>query len=166
MSIYKNPYLDIEIDFPDDWGMRYWGNRTKEPPNIERFQTQYDDYPVCEKQEKELFFATKRIKGSPFVLSQYIAVAAFYRPNGYQLEQEFEEREVETFREWGFEALGKRNVKFLISHEKGNEYIVRKKFVYWQVLPDIWVNCAVFGDTIENYKSAIKVFLSGKFDQL
>jgi len=112
MRNYDNPYFGIEIEFPESWKCRYWGNRAN-PHQFSHHQAGYDDLPSEPGSFKELFSAHRAIK-SHSIMGTMIAMAAFYKPADFDISDERDVFDCEIKREVG---------EFIVHGNWGNFYI-------------------------------------------
>lgn len=161
MNIYENSYFGFSIELPDGWKHRYWGNRKNQPmEHPEKFQNSDSDLPIAEDSYKELFFAFKRVMGSPTVMSCTAGMAAFYRKSSYDLNSERKPEKVELVRKHGKTEVMGIEAHFLYLVLDFDKYTCFKRFTYWQHASNIWLNFAIEGDTEENYAKSEIVFSS------
>jgi hypothetical protein len=161
MSIYENSYFGFGIEFPEGWRHRYWGNRKNSPieyPDL--YQLSDSDLPIVEDCHKELFFAFKRVIGSPSLMTCKAGMAAFYRKNGYDLAAERKPDKLELVRKHGETEVMGIKAYYLYLEFGLDKYTSFTRFTYWQHAPSIWLNFAIEGDTEESYAESESVFSS------
>lgn len=152
MSTYENSYFGFKIDFPKGWRHRYFGNRKDLPgKHSEHYHASESDLPIAEDSHKELFFAFKRVMGSPSVMSCTVGMAALYRKNNYDLNLERMPDRIEIAREHGKTDVMGIDANYLYLELAFDKYTCFRRFTYWQHTSNIWLNFAIEGDTEENY---------------
>lgn len=131
---------------------RYFGNR-KDIPGMysEQYHVSESGLPIAEDGHKELFFAFKRVMGSPSVISCKVGMAVFHRKNNYDLNLERAPDAIEMARKQGRTEVMGIDANYLYLELAFDKYTCFRRFTYWQHTPNFWLNFAIEGDTEENY---------------
>jgi len=156
MRNYDNPYFGIEIEFPESWKCRYWGNRAN-PHQFSHHQAGYDDLPSEPGSFKELFSAHRAIK-SHSIMGTMIAMAAFYKPADFDISDERDVFDCEIKREVGEFIVHGKLGKFLYRESNIGNFVSYSSLYCWEHQPKIWMFSGIQGDTPENYQEALSVF--------
>lgn len=160
MEKYENLYFGIAVDFPEKWRHFYWGNWRpgKSSKNPQRHQASNDDLPDEIQTEKQLFSSFTSIKKSPSIMSSAFDLAVYCRPDGYDHSTEMVRRECELNRTIGDYSVLGNNGSYILLEEDCETFVLRRKFIAWEVRGGLWLNAMVSGDSKENINISENVF--------
>ena len=160
MGKHENSYFGIAVDFPEKWRHFYWGNWRpgKSSKNPQRHQTSNDDLPDEIQTEKQLFSSFASIKESPSIMSSAFDLAVYWRPDGYDHSTEMVRRECEINRTIGDYSVFGNNGSHILLEEDCETFVLRRKFIAWEVRDGFWLNAMVSGDSKENINISENVF--------
>lgn len=157
MLQYVNPIIGIKVEFPDNWGFRYWGNRKQPPVNPDILQSSYDDLPSASSPHKTLFTAMHRYEKGQSLIRGVVDFVALYREKGYDVDSEFQPNEYELTRSYGKHTIAGNNAEYLHFEQQGDGYTSIRRVYYWQYQPAIWISCIASGKSSEQFKEALSI---------
>lgn len=157
MNQYQNTYMNLSIEFPENWRFWYWGNSNRELANPEIRQASFEDLPSEKSPQKILVTSFSCFeKGSPLIKGVFELVA-LYRPNGIDLELEFPSNESEISRTYGKSVVAGNSAVFLHLEAQGEGYIRYTRYLHWFFQPNVWLGCVISGSSHEKFNEALYI---------
>ena len=153
MNRYTNSYFNIEIDFPDTWSFRYWGNRKTVPQFPECYQSADDDLPTESAPEKELISARSRIRRNS-LLGTGLYVISLYRPSGFSVQEHRAAFDSDLKREFQVVTDGGIETQSLYIESQDAGFIWYSKMYAWKYHENIWLFCGIRSDAVEGFDEA------------
>ena len=157
MNQYQNTFMGIEVNFPDTWNFRYWGNRPDKSSVPKTHQSNFEDLPCEENPEKVLVTSISRNTSGSVILRSIFEIVALYRPNGVDLQAEIPIDVSEISRHFGADEVAANHARFMHIEKRGEGYIRYMRCYYWQVHPEIWLACIASGSSLEQFNEALGI---------
>lgn len=157
MNHYKNSYIGLSVEFPDNWRFRYWENRNTALANPDTFQESFEDLPCEQSPHKILVTSHSRFEKSPPILKGAFELVALFRPNGIDLEFEMPSNESEISRTYGNSVVAGNSATFLHSEGQGEGYTRYTRYYHWLFRPNIWIGCVISGSSHEKFYEALSI---------
>lgn len=161
MSIYRNPYFDFEIQFPESWRLSYWDNKKMLTKYPERNQTAYDDLPDEDNEAKLLFSSYCISLEKTSVYSHQIGIESIFRAGEYDVAVEYPIFEEQIFRESGEMKVGSvmaRSLYIEMNVTCSPYWMNYMSIIYWRVSETLWMRACVKGDSKKSYNESLEVF--------
>lgn len=157
MNQYRNAFMGIEVNFPDAWNFRYWGNRSDNSVSPKTHQSYYEDLPSEETPEKVLVTSISGYAAEKIILRGLFEMVSLYRPNGVDLQSEIPVIPSEILRSFGNQTVAENHTHFMHRELQGEGYIRYLRCYYWQFQASIWLACIASGSSLEQFNEALGV---------
>jgi hypothetical protein len=157
MKQYQNTFMGIEVNFPDTWNFRYWGNRPDKSSVPKTHQSNFEDLPCEVNPEKVLVTSISRHTSGSIILRSIFEIVALYRPTGIDLQSEIPIDASEISRRFGTDEVAANHARFMHIEKQGEGFIRYMRCYYWQVHPEIWLACIVSGSSLEQFNEALSI---------
>ena len=157
MNQYRNAFMGIEVNFPDTWKFRYWGNRPESSPALKTHQSNFDDLPSKSNPEKVMVSSISPHTPGKITWRGIFEMVALYRPNGVDLNLEVPIIESEMARNTGNQIVAGNHACFMQREMQCEGYIRYMRCYYWQFQAPIWFACIASGSSVEQFNEALGI---------